>query len=78
MSSVLTKQSVYGAQFSAILDRLPGHGLVWVDRCRGLKVARATETSGRDVLGEPRVGRSRESSLQRGSLSRSRLTRVYF
>ena len=34
MNSVLTKQTVYGAQFSAILDRLPGHGLVWVDRLR--------------------------------------------
>ena len=34
MSSVVADQNIYGAQFSALLDRLPGRGLVWLDRLR--------------------------------------------
>jgi Fe-S cluster assembly protein SufD len=34
MSSVLTEQNVYADQFSAMLDRLPGSCLPWVERLR--------------------------------------------
>jgi hypothetical protein len=34
MSAVLTEQNVYAGQFSAMLDRLPGSRLPWVERLR--------------------------------------------
>src|SRR4030095_5512174 len=34
MSTVLTEQNVYAAQFSTMRERLPGNHLSWVDRLR--------------------------------------------
>ena len=34
MSAVLTEQNVYAMQFSEMADRLPGAGLMWLDRLR--------------------------------------------
>src|SRR5437870_405537 len=34
MSTVLAEQNVYAMQFSEMADRLPGAGLMWVDRLR--------------------------------------------
>src|SRR5437868_595480 len=34
MSTVLAEQNVYAAQFSEMADRLPGAGLMWIDRLR--------------------------------------------